>query len=113
MPRDLAPRTAWELAKGVVWAQRRRLALGLVLLFVDRAAGFVVPMVPRVLLDEVIGKKRAELLPWVAAAVVGAALVQAAAVFTLSRVLGLSAERVVLRWRRRVMARVTRLPLAH
>jgi subfamily B ATP-binding cassette protein MsbA len=96
-----------------VWAQRKRLALGLALLFVDRAAGFVVPAVPRVLIDEVIGKKQADLLPWIAAAVIGAAVVQAVAVFTLSRVLGLSAERVVLRWRRRVMARVTRLPLTH
>jgi subfamily B ATP-binding cassette protein MsbA len=107
------PRTAWELAKSVVWAQRRRLALGLVLLFVDRAAGFVVPLAPKWLIDDVIGQRRVELLPWIAAAVVGAAVVQAGAVFALSRVLGLSAELVVLRWRRRVMARVTRLPLAH
>ena len=33
--------------------------------------------------------------------------------FALSRVLGLSAERVVLGWRRRIMARVTRVPAAH
>ncbi|HEY8078270.1 MAG TPA: ABC transporter ATP-binding protein, partial [Labilithrix sp.] len=107
------PRTAWELAKSVVWAQRRRLAVGLALLFVDRAAGFVVPLAPKWLLDDVIAQRRVELLPWIAAAIVGAALVQAIAVFSLTRVLGLSAERVVLRWRRRVMARVTRLPLAH
>ncbi|MBX3209263.1 MAG: ABC transporter ATP-binding protein [Labilithrix sp.] len=108
-----APSTAWELAKAIVWAERRKLVAGLALLFVDRAAGFVVPIAPKVLLDEVVGRRRAELLPWIAAAVVAAALVQALARFGLQRVLGLSAELVVLGWRRRIMARVTRMPPAH
>jgi subfamily B ATP-binding cassette protein MsbA len=102
--------TAWDLAREVVWGQRKKLALGLALLFVDRAAGFVIPIAPKVLLDEVVGHRRGDLLPWLALAVVGAAIVQAVAVFSLSRVLGLSAERVVLGWRRRIMAHVTRLP---
>jgi subfamily B ATP-binding cassette protein MsbA len=104
--------TAWDLAKSVVWGQRKRLALGLALLFVDRAAGLVVPLAPKWLIDDVVGAHRPGLLPWVAAAVVAAAIVQAGAMFALTRVLGLSAERVVLRWRRRVMERITRLPIA-
>jgi ABC-type multidrug transport system fused ATPase/permease subunit len=107
------PATAWELAKVIVWAQRSQLAVGLALLFVDRAAGFVVPIAPKVLLDEVIGHRRSDLLPWLALVVVGAALVQAGAMFGLQRILGLSAELVVLGWRRRIMARVTRMPAAH
>lgn len=101
--------SAARLAGAVVWAQRRRLALGLVLLVVDRAAGFVVPLSPKVLVDDVIGGRRADLLPWLGFAVVAASIVQAAAGFALARVLGISAERVVLGWRRRVMARITRL----
>jgi subfamily B ATP-binding cassette protein MsbA len=107
------PATAWGLAKAIVWAQRRKLAAGLALLFVDRAAGFVLPLAPKVLLDEVVGHRRSGLLPWLAVAVVLAALVQAAAMFGLQRILGLSAELVVLGWRRRIMARVTRMPAAH
>ncbi|MBS2015593.1 MAG: ABC transporter ATP-binding protein [Deltaproteobacteria bacterium] len=102
--------SAWHLAKQIVWGQRRKLALGLVLLFVDRAAGFVLPIAPKILLDEVVGHRRRELLPWLALLVVGGALVQAVAIFALSRVLGLSAERVVMGWRRRIMSRVMRLP---
>jgi subfamily B ATP-binding cassette protein MsbA len=104
------PRTAWELARAIIWAQRSKLVLGLLLLFVDRAAGFVMPLAPKVLLDEVVGKHRSELLPWLAAAVVGAACVQAAAAYVLQLVLGLSAELVVMGWRRRIMARLTELP---
>ncbi len=105
--------TAAGLARAVVWGQRKKLLFGLLLLFLDRAAGFVLPVAPKLLLDEVITKKRGELLPVIAAAVIAASIVQAAAVFGLSRVLGLSAERVVLGWRRRIMARITRLPPAH
>ncbi|HVJ92928.1 MAG TPA: ABC transporter ATP-binding protein [Labilithrix sp.] len=107
------PSTAWELAQAIMWGQRRKLALGLALLFIDRLAGFVVPLAPKVLLDEVVGERRAELLPWLAVAVLAAALVQALAAFGLQRVLGLSAELVVLGWRRRLMARVMRMPAAH
>lgn len=110
---DRRERGSWDLAREVVWGQRNKLGLGLTLLFVDRAAGFVIPLAPKVLLDEVVGHRRGDLLPWLAAAVVGAAIVQAVAVFALSRVLGLSAERVVLGWRRRIMAHVTRLPASH
>jgi subfamily B ATP-binding cassette protein MsbA len=106
-------RSAWELAKSIVWAQRWKLAVGLGLLFVDRAAGFVVPFAPKILLDEVVAHRRSELLVWLALAIVGAALVQALAIFGLQRVLGLSAELVVLGWRRRIMARVTRMPASH
>lgn len=105
-----SPKAAWQLAREIVWGQRSKLVLGLLLLFVDRAAGFVLPLAPKVLLDDVIGHGRRELLPWLAVAVVGAAVVQALSAFALSRVLGLSAELVVLGWRRRIMARITRLP---
>jgi len=104
------PATAWELARAIVWAQRGKLAAGLALLFVDRAAGLVVPIAPKVLLDEVVAERRPELLPWIAAAVLLAAAVQAGATFGLQRILGLSAEWVVLGWRRRIMARITRMP---
>src|SRR6476620_6625709 len=98
------PGTAWQLAKVIVWAQRRKLAAGLALLFLDRGAGFVVPLAPKVLLDEVVGRRRSALLPWLAIAVVAATLVQALTRFALQRILGLSAELVVLGWRRRIMA---------
>ncbi len=113
MAAERTPASAWQLARGIVWAQRGKLAAGLGLLLLDRAAGFVVPLAPKVLLDEVVGHRRPELLPWLAAAIVVAALVQALAVFGLQRVLGLSAELVVLGWRRRIMAHVTRMPPSH
>ena len=54
--------TSWDLARGVVWAQRKKLAMGLVLLFADRLAGFVIPLAPKLLIDEVVAKRRAEVV---------------------------------------------------
>ena len=102
--------SARDLAKAIFWSQRRRLVIGLGLLAVDRAAGFVLPLAPKVLLDDVIGRHRTSLLYAIAGAVVVAALVQGIAAFALQRVLGIEAERVVLGWRRRIMAHVVRLP---
>jgi subfamily B ATP-binding cassette protein MsbA len=107
------PKPAWELAKGIVWTQRRQLTLGLGLLLLDRLFGMVLPLAPKVLLDEVVAHRRPALLAWLAAAIVLATTLQAGARFALQRTLGLSAELVVLGWRRRIMTHVTRMPASH
>ncbi len=108
-----AARSGWPLARSILWSQRRKLALGFVILLLDRAAGLVVPLVPKFLLDEVVAHRRAELLGFLAGLVLAAAAVQTIASHALSRVLALSAERVVLGWRRRIMARLVRAPIGH
>src|SRR6476660_7172538 len=52
----------------LVAARRGRLALGFGILFINRMAGFVLPFMPRYLLDEVLAKGRRELLPVLVAA---------------------------------------------
>lgn len=110
--REGAPETALALARAIVWRSRGRLLAGLAILALDRAASFALPLAPKVLIDEVVQRRRPELLPMVAALVLGGAAIQAACAVALTRVLGLSAERVVLGWRRALMARVTRARLA-
>ena len=53
---------AWREARDLVWAHRRRLALGLALMLVSRVAGLVLPASSKWLIDEVIGKNRTDLL---------------------------------------------------
>ena len=52
---------AWEEARALVWTHRHRLALGLVLMVVNRLAGLVLPATSKYLMDDVIGQ--AELGP--------------------------------------------------
>src|SRR3989441_714609 len=53
---------AWQEARGLIYAHRKRLSLGLVLLLVNRIAGFVLPASPKWVVDRVIGQHRPELL---------------------------------------------------
>src|SRR5258706_15875829 len=53
---------AWQEARGLIYAHRHRLALGFVLLLVNRAAGFVLPSAPKWGIDRVIGRHGPPLL---------------------------------------------------
>ena len=105
------PSAAWQEARDLAWAHRARLALGLVLILLGQPLGFVLPYASKLLVDEVIAKHRAELLPLLAAAAAAATMLQAAISFTLSQVLGVAAQRAITDMRKRVQAHVERLPV--
>jgi subfamily B ATP-binding cassette protein MsbA len=104
---------AWREARELVIAHRWRLALGAVLMLVSRLVGLVLPASSKYLIDEVVVKKNAELILPVAAAVGAATLIQAATSFALSQVLGVAAQRAITEMRKRVMAKVSRLPIRY
>src|SRR4026209_1194788 len=68
---------AWNEAKALIWARKGRLALGLALMLVNRLAGLVLPATSKFLIDDVIGKQRAELLMPLALAAGAARIVKA------------------------------------
>jgi subfamily B ATP-binding cassette protein MsbA len=102
---------AWQEAKSLIWARRGRLALGLGLMIVNRLSGLVLPATSKYLIDDVVGRGRAELLMPLAFAAGAATLVQAVTSFALSQVLGVAAQRAITDMRRRVEAHVARLPI--
>ncbi|MEJ7709411.1 MAG: hypothetical protein WKF84_06020 [Pyrinomonadaceae bacterium] len=68
---------AWRDAKDLIWAHRSRLADRHGLMLVNRLMGLVLPASSKYLVDEVIGKGRADLLSTLALAAGAATLVQA------------------------------------
>ena len=105
-------KAAWAETKALMWTHRRTLGIGMVLMLISRAAGFVGPTSTKWLMDEVVGKQRMDLL-WPLAAAVGiAALVQAATSFALSQVISVAGQRAITELRRRVHARLLRLPVS-
>ncbi len=105
--------TAWRAAKDLIWQQRRRLGLGLVVLAVGRVAGLVPPATSRFLINDVIGEGRMDLLPKIALVAGGAILVQALTSWTLAILLGISAQRAINDLRLKVQQHVTRLPVKY
>src|SRR6266850_984958 len=104
---------AWQEARGLVYAHRHRLALGFLLLLVNRAAGFVLPAAPKWVIDRVIGRHEPQLLVPLALAAGIATLVQAITGYGLSQILGVAAQRAITDMRRTVQSYVLRLPVAY
>jgi ABC-type multidrug transport system fused ATPase/permease subunit len=104
---------AWREARELVWAHRRRLAIGLGLMLASRLAGLVLPASSKWLIDEVVVKKRVELLAPIAFLTGLATFVQAVTSFALSQILGVAAQRAITDMRKRVQAQVMRLPVRY
>jgi len=104
---------AWEEARRLLWARRRRLILGFVLLIISRLAGMVVPAMTRTLIDQVIGEGQTELLPKIAIAGVLATTIQAITAFALAILLGVAGQRSINDLRLRVQQHISRLPVRY
>ena len=110
-PSPGSPASAWRDARALLWAHRYRMLLGLLLLTIGRVAALVLPASSKYLVDEVVGKGHGQMLGLMAAGIVAASLVQAGASFGLSQVIGVAAQREIIRMRRRLHRHVTRLPV--
>jgi ABC-type multidrug transport system fused ATPase/permease subunit len=107
------PKDAWRDARDLIWAHRYRLSLGMLLMVVNRLVGLVLPASSKYLIDDVILKRRSELLIPLALAVGGATLIQALSSFTLSQLLGVAAQRAITEMRKSVQEHVARLPIRY
>ncbi len=92
---------------------RRRLTIGLTLMMFSRLAGIVLPLLSKYVIDDVIGKGRVELLMPIAMAAGAATVVQAVTSFGLSQILGVAAQRAITDMRKRVQAKIMRLPVRY
>ena len=103
----------WREARGLLHDHRRTLAIGFALMLVSRVAGLVTPASSKFFIDEVVGKARTDLLLPLAAAIVGATIVQATTSFLNSQVISVTAQRAITDMRRKVEAHVVRLPVKY
>ena len=112
-PKQVSYSEGWREARELVWANRSRLGVGLGLMLVSRISGLVLPGTTKLLIDDVIGKHRTELLVPIALAAGAATLVQAGTSFVLSQLLGVAAQRVITNMRKNIMSHVMRLPVRY
>jgi ABC-type multidrug transport system fused ATPase/permease subunit len=98
----------WELIK----PRRGVLALGLVLMAVNRVSGLILPASTKYLVDDVIGKHHIQLLTPIVLAVLAATVVQGLTSFTLTQLLSKSAQKMIADLRRQVQAHIGRLPIS-
>jgi ABC-type multidrug transport system fused ATPase/permease subunit len=96
----------------LVRPRRGLLALGFVLMLVNRVAGLVLPASTKFVFDDVISGKRTQLLVPLVLAVTAATMVQAGTSFALTQLLSKAAQRLIAEMRERVQRHVVRLRIA-
>jgi ABC-type multidrug transport system fused ATPase/permease subunit len=108
-------KNAWKNLPDV-WAlikpRRGLLALGFVLMAINRLAGLVLPASTKYLVDNVISKRQIQLLTPIVLGVLAATVIQGLTSFTLTQLLSKSAQKMIADLRRQVQAHIGRLPIS-
>jgi ABC-type multidrug transport system fused ATPase/permease subunit len=108
-------KAAWK-ALPDVWAlihpRRGLLALGFVLMAINRVSGLVLPASTKYFVDNVIGKRQVQLLTPIVLCILGATIIQGLTSFTLTQLLSKSAQKMITDLRRQVQAHIGRLPVS-
>ncbi len=97
--------------KEIIWPRRWLVALGLLIILINRLAGLVLPASTKYLVDEVIAEGNIQLLYTLLALVGGAVAVQAATSYTLALVLSVEAQHLIAQLRSQVQKHVLQLPV--
>src|SRR5262249_33806294 len=111
--KPLKPAHDYRDLRDLIWPRRKLFLLGLVLVFINRAAGLVLPGSTKFLNDDVVQKGRQQLLIPLATAVGAAVLVQAVTSFVLTQLLSASTQRLIVEMRIRVQEHIGRLPVRY
>ncbi len=114
-PKGAKKKSPWK-ALPDVWAlmkpRRGLLAIGFVLMAINRLAGLVLPASTKYFVDNVVVKKQMGLLTPIVLGVLGATLIQSLTSFTLTQVLSKSAQKMITELRRQVQAHIGKLPVS-
>jgi subfamily B ATP-binding cassette protein MsbA len=98
----------WKLMRPRRWL----LALGFVLMVINRVAALVLPYSTKFLIDTVINKHHMEQLRSLVLLVLAATLVQGITSFSLTQLLSKAAQRLIAELREQVQVHISRLPVA-
>jgi len=104
---------AWAEARELIWEHRRSLSIGLALMLVNRLSGLVLPASSKYLIDDIIGKRRADLLIPLALAAAAAVIVSAITTYALSQTVSIAAQRAISDMRKNVQSHVLHLPVSY
>ena len=99
---------AWALLK----PRKGVLALGFLLIMINRVVGFALPAASKFVFDNVIAKRQVQFLIPIVLCVIAATLIQGITSFTLTQLFSKSAQRMITELRKQVQAHIGRLPVS-
>jgi len=111
--KPLQPSHIYRDLRELLWPRRGLFTIGLLLILINRAAGLVLPGSTKYLIDDVVTKRRLDLLLPLAGIVAIAVIVQAVTSFALVPLLSVPAQRLIADMRIRVQRHIGRLPVRY
>jgi len=97
----------------IIWPRKKLLFAGLILILLNRAAGFVLPGSSKYLIDEVIAKSNTSMLYTILIAVGAAIIVQSLTSFLLTCLLSIEAQKLISTLRSKVQRHIIYLPIQY
>lgn len=106
-------KNVWPELREMILPRRNIIALGFLLMVVNRLSGLVLPYSTKVLIDDVIGKKQPELLTTLVLSILAATLLQGATSFALTQLLSKAGQSLIAELRQKVQRHIGLLPVAY
>jgi ABC-type multidrug transport system fused ATPase/permease subunit len=106
-------RAIWPDIRDLVRPRRRILAAGFVLMAINRISGLALPASTKFLLDDVIGKRNADLLLPLIGGVLAATILQGITSYALTQLLSKAAQRLIAELRQKIQSHIGRLPVSY
>ena len=98
----------WEL----IQPRRGLLAIGFLLMIINRISGLVLPYSTKFLIDTVVVKRQVQMLKPLVLLVLAATAIQGVTSFSLTQLLSKAAQRLIAELRQKVQAHIGRLPVS-
>src|SRR5580658_394951 len=111
----VAKKFDWKLLPDVLALLKPRrgvIAIGFVLMIINRSSGLILPASTKYLVDDVINKRQTNLLLPIVVAVVAATIIQAITSYSLTQLLSKLSQRMITELLIKVQAHVERLPVS-
>jgi ABC-type multidrug transport system fused ATPase/permease subunit len=95
----------------IIWPRKKLIAIGLLLILINRLSGLVLPASTQYLIDDVIGEGNLRLLFTLLGLVAGAVALQAVTSYSLVMLLSVEAQNLIANLRAQVQRHVLQLPV--
>lgn len=102
---------AWAF-KEFIWPRKKIIAIGLILILIRSAAGFVLPMSTQTLIDDLVPKSKFEEMKLLLIYVALAITIQAITSFILTQILSVEAQHLISQLRTKVQRKLLTLPIS-
>jgi subfamily B ATP-binding cassette protein MsbA len=106
-------RAIWPDLREMILPRRGMLALSFVLMVINRLCSLVLPISTKPLIDNVIGKRNAEMLLPIVLGIVGATILQGVTSFSLTQLLSKTGQRLISELRQKVQTHIGLLPVSY